>query len=350
MKGYRILDEIKLIPGLKPDKKPPTKKVILLLIIILAAIVLGAFFYKTGFIFSKIITIKNIAWERILGKLPPSEYVPPKDPDRINALLMGIGGPEHPEGSLLADSIMIISFKKSSGKIALISIPRDLYLQMPGEEYFEKINDVYVLGEQKYQNGLDYSKKTIGYITGLYIDYAAVVDFEAFKTVIDDLGGVTIHLDTSFIEDKQWWCDEKGQNCQPFIVEAGDQKLDGEKVLLYVRSRFSSSDFDRARRQQQVMLAIKDKVLSLGILANPLTINNLLDAIAENVKMDIAPWEFPVLIKLANKADTAHIIRKVFDVSEEGLLSQTMKDGIYILLPADGNFSRIRETCQKIFE
>jgi len=197
---------------------------------------------------------------------------------------------------------------------------------------------------------LDYSKKTIGYITGLYIDYAAVVDFEAFKTVIDDLGGVTIHLDTSFIEDKQWWCDEKGQNCRSFIVEAGDQKLDGEKALLYVRSRFSSSDFDRARRQQQVMLAIKDKVLSLGILANPLTINNLLDAIAENVKMDIAPWEFPVLIKLANKADTAYIIRKVFDVSEEGLLSQTMKDGIYILLPADGNFSRIRETCQKIFE
>ena len=350
MKGYRILDEIKLIPGLKPDKKPPKKKVILLLIIILVFIVLGAFFYKTGFIFSKIITIKNIAWERILGKLPSSEYMPPKDRNRINVLLLGIGGKEHPEGSLLADSIMIISFKKSSGKIALISIPRDLYVQMPGEEYFEKINDVYVLGEQKYQNGLDYSKKTIGYITGLHIDYTAVVDFEAFKTVVDDLGGVAIHLDKPFIEDKQWWCDENGLNCRPFIVEAGDQTLDGDRTLLYVRSRFSSSDFDRARRQQQVMLAIKDKVLSLGVLTNPLTINNLLDAVAENVKTDIVPWEFPGLIKLANKADTEHIIRKVFDISEEGLLSQAMKDGIYILLPIDGDFSRIRETCQKIFE
>jgi len=312
--------------------------------------IFGAFFYKAGFTFSKIITIKNIAWERIFGKLPPAEYMPIKDEDRINILLLGVGGAEHEEGRLLADSIMIVSFKKSAGKIALISVPRDLYVQMPGESQYEKINAAYAMGEQKYGNGLDYSKKTISYITGLYIDYAVAVDFEAFETMIDTVGGISIHLDKPFIEDKQWWCDENGENCRPFIVEAGDQILDGETVLFYVRSRFSTDDFNRARRQQQVMLATKDKILSLGVLANPFIVNNLLDAVAENIRVDIMPWEIPNLIKLAQKADMENIIGKVFDITPQGLLYQTEKDGIYILLPVDENFNKIRQTCQTIFD
>lgn len=328
-----------------------SKKIILVVAIILVVIVLGSFFYKAGLSLGKIIEFKNIAWEKIFrGKLPPAEYTPPRDEDRINALLLGIGDAEHEEGRLLTDSIMIISFKKSTGKIALISIPRDLYAQMPGESYYEKVNAAYVLGEQNYGNGLDYSKKTMGYVTGLYIDYAAAVDFEAFESVVDALGGINIHLDEPFIEDKQWWCDENGENCRPFIVEVGDQTLNGEAALFYIRSRFSSSDFDRARRQQQVMLAIKDRALSLGFLANPLKINNLLDIVVENIKINIKPWEIPSLVKLAQKADTKNIIRKVFDISSGGLLYETKKDGVYILLPINGNFDKIRETCQQIFE
>ena len=345
------LDSIKAPLEFEPKKKPPKKKVALLVIIIMVLMIFGAFFYKAGFTFSKIINVKNIAWEKIFGKLPISEeYLPPKDEDRINVLLLGTGGQKHEEGSLLTDSIVIVSFKKSTGQIALTSIPRDLYVQIPGEDYYEKVNVAYVLGLEKYGNGLDYAKKTIGYITGLYIDYAVAVDFEAFKETIDILGGVTIFLDEPFIEDKQWWCDENGENCRPFIVESGDQILDGETALFYVRSRFSSSDFDRARRQQQIMLAIKDKILSLGILANPLIINELFNTVAKNVKIDIMPWELPSLIKLAQKADAENIIRKVFDISEGGLLYQTMENGIYILLPADGNFDKVRATCQKIFD
>ena len=326
------------------------KKIILPVVIILVLMIFGAFFYKAGFTFSKIITIKNIAWEKIFGKLPPAEYMPLKDEDRINVLLLGVGGTEHKEGRLLADSIMVVSLKKSTGKIALISIPRDLYVQMPGESQYEKVNATYVFGEQKYGNGLDYSKKTIGYITGLYIDYTVAVDFEAFEIVIDAIGGIGIHLDEPFIEGKQWWCDENGENCRIFIVEAGDQVLDGKTALFYVRSRFSTDDFDRARRQQQVMLAIKDKILSLGILANPLIVNNLFDAVANNVKINVMPWEIPNLIKLAQRADMENIIGKVFDITPGGLLYQTEKDGIYILLPVDGNFNKIRQACQQIFD
>ncbi len=339
-----------IMPGLEKTKKPFKKKVVLILALIIIFVIFGAFLYKASFTFSKIVNIKNISWEKIFGKLPSAEYMPPKDNDRINVLLLGIGGKEHEEGGLLADSIIIVSFKKSTGKVALISIPRDLYLPMPGEDYLAKINDSYAIGLEKYQNGLDYSKKTIGYVTGLYIDYAAVVDFRAFRTIVDILGGITVHLDQPFVEDKQWWCDEKGENCRPFIVNAGDQTLNGENALFYVRSRFSSSDFDRAYRQQQVMLAIKDKILSLGILANPLIINDLFDAVADNVEVDVVPWEIPNLIVLVKKADTKNIIRKVFDISNNGLLYQTMKDGVYVLLPQGDNFDKIREACQKIFK
>ena len=333
------------------QKNKPSKKGIFLVVAIsIILILVFLFFLKTGFTFSKIVTIKNIAWEKIFGELPPSEYLPLKDEDRINFLLLGIRGVNDKNGGLLTDSIMIVSLKKSTKQIALISIPRDLYVQMPGESFFEKINAAYALGLKKYQNGLDYTKKTIGYVTGLYIDHAAVVDFEGFKKMVDALGGVTIYLDKPFVEDKQWWCDENGENCRPFIVKAGKQTLDGETALLYIRSRFSSSDFDRIRRQQQVLLAIKDKILSLGVLANPVKINELFNIIADHIKTDVKPWEIPGLITLANNVDTEHIIKRVFDTSPEGLLQESIKDGIYILVPKDGNFDSIRKTCQQIFD
>lgn len=332
-------------------KKINKKKLIILVTIIILLIVPTFYLFKTGSAFSKIITIKNIAWEKIFGKIPSAQYIPPKDENRINFLLLGIrGGEEQNVGGFLTDSIMIVSMEKSTGKIALISVPRDLYLQLPGEVAYEKINTMYAIGNEKYGSGLDYSKKTIGYVTGLYIDYAVEINFDAFKDVIEILGGITIRLDKPFIEDKQWGCDAMGKNCVPFHLEAGDQVLNGDSALLYIRSRFSSSDFDRARRQQQVLMAIKDKVLSLGILSDTLKISGIIDVLSKNIKADVSPWEIPELIKLANQAKTDNITRKVFENSPEGMLYETKIDGIYVLLPTDTTFNNIREFCQNIFE
>jgi len=330
-------------------RRPKIKKWLILILIVVILAVPVFYVFRTGLAFSQIITFKNIAWEKIFGNLPSSQYMPPKDPDRINTLLLGIRKEGDPEGGSLTDGIMIVSLKKSTGRMALISLPRDLYLQMPGETKYEKVNAAYFIGLEKYENGLDYVKKTIAYITGLHLDYAAAINFEAFKDVIDILGGVTIYLDKPFIEDKQWWCDAKGQNCRPFIIEAGKQTLNGEQALFYVRSRFSSTDFDRARRQQQILLAIKDKILSLGVLADPIKISGILDILSKNVKTDATPWEVPKLLELAKSVNTDNIISRVFESSEQGLLYETTINGIYVLLPTDGNFSKIREVCQNIF-
>ncbi|MBU3923242.1 LCP family protein [Patescibacteria group bacterium] len=338
------------VSGMRRIKENRKTKMLVIGLIILILIIPGFYLFKTGLAFSKIITIKNISWEKIFGKLPASEFVPEKDEDRINVLLLGIRGEEDINGGLLSDGIMIVSFKKSTGQVALISIPRDLYLQFPGESKYEKINAAYVVGLEKYDNGLDYAKKTISYISDLYIDYAAVINFESFKDVIDLLGGITIHLDNPFIEEKQWFCDESGENCTPFVIEAGDQVLNGEKALLYSRSRFSSNDFDRARRQQQVLLALKDKILSLGILKDPLKIGGILDVLSKNLRTDVSPWEMPGLVELAKTANMNKINKIVFESSEHGLLYETKINGIYVLLPTEGNFSKIREACKSIFE
>ena len=96
-------------------------------------------------------------------------------------------------------------------------------------------------------------------------------------------------------------------------------------------------------------MAIKDKILSLGILSDPLKVGGIIDVLSKNVKTDVGPWEIPELLKLANKAKTESIIRKVFEDSPEGLLYDTKISGIYVLLPTGGNFSEIREACQNIF-
>jgi LCP family protein required for cell wall assembly len=346
-----MLDSIqppkKYIPNLKNKRRVKLTVLILAIIILIIPVF---YLFKTGMAFSKILTIKNIAWEKIFGgKLPSSEYTPEKDEDRVNFLLLGMRGEGDENGGLLSDGIMLLSLKKSTGQVALVSIPRDLYLQMPGEARYEKINAAYAIGLEKYENGLNYAKKTVAYVTGQYIDYAAVVNFDAFKDTIDLLGGVTIYLKEPFIEDKQWWCDSEGKNCRAFVVEAGEQTLNGERALLYARSRFSSNDFERARRQQEILIALKNKVLSLGILSDALKIGGIIDVLSKNIKTDVGPWEIPQLIDLANSAKTDNIIEKVFENTPEGLLYDTKINGIYVLLPTEGNFSKIREACLNIF-
>lgn len=334
---------------IEKPRKINKKKLVIFIVIIILLLVPAFYIFKTGAAFSKIITIKNIAWEKIFGKLPSSEYIPPKDPDRINVLLLGIRGEDDPDGGWLADGIMVASLQKSTGKVALISIPRDLYLQLPGEVSYEKINTAYAIGFKKYDNGLDFAKKTVAYVTGLHIDYAVAINFQAVKDIIELLGGATIYLDKPFIEDKQWGCNQDGV-CVSFGLEAGRQTLNGESALLYVRSRYSSTDFDRARRQQQVLIAIKDKALSLGVLADPLKISGIIDVLSKNVRTDASPWQIPDFIKLANTVEGDNIIRKVFENSAEGLLYETKINNIYVLLPTEGNFNKIREACQKIFQ
>lgn len=333
----------------KPQKKRHFWLWLFVSILILAA--LGfAFFRKTSFIFSQM----NIDGSNGGGILPIAEDWPrpEKDSDRINILLLGLRGADDPNGGLLTDTIILISVKKSTGQAAMISIPRDLYVEMPRssssdsqERIKEKINFAYAMGEEKKTGGgIIYSKAVVSNVSGLYIDYTVAVDFLAFKEIVDILDGVDVYLDRPFKEETQF--------AKEVILDlpAGRNHLDGQTALYFARSRYSTSDFDRARRQQKILLAIKDKALSFGFLINPLKILETLNTFGRHVRTDVQMSDIDGLIKLSQGVNLKDVRQKVFDTSEEGLLYASTSDGgAYILLPVGDNYDKIREASRNIF-
>lgn len=331
----------------------------------------GLLIYKTGFTFSQM-----QAGDEDLSFLIMNESMatPMPESDRTNILLLGLRGEDDPNGGLLTDTMMVLSLKKSTGEIALISIPRDLYVNMPSKDYKEKINFAYALGFEKRgaAGGLLFSKIAVSQATGLYMNRAISVNHAAFKEIVDILGGITVTLDKPLIEDQQWVeGGDEGPSSAFFIrtdiaststssmvsqrwvfkVPAGTSNLDGNTTLYFVRARYSSNDFDRARRQQLVMAAIKDKALSLGVLGNPIKIYQILESLGRNVKTDM-PWdEMQNLLPVAAGFNSKKIVHKVFDTTPEGLLyAGRSSAGAYILLPQGDDFSKIKEACKNIFE
>lgn len=265
-----------------------------------------------------------------------------KDENRVNILMLGMRGEDDLEyGGLLADTIMVASIDTKNNKAALISVPRDTYIQIPGTQKKEKINASYLIGEEKMPNGggLELTKRSVEYVTGLYIDHVISIDFKAFKEIIDELGGVDVYLEKEFSENKQWGMD--------FYIGSGWQHLNGDVALYYVRSRYSTNDFDRARRQQQVLVAVKNEAMEAGFLANPFKINSVLEILKNRIKTDITIFDIVRFSRLAQKIDDKTIKHRVFS-TEDGTLSHTTINGAYVLLPKDGNFNKIREISKNI--
>ena len=318
-------------------------------------LLLGLFsllFFKTSFTISQV-----ISWANTIQVLPFNlPDLPEKDPNRIDILLLGGRGLEESgDGKLLSDAIILASIDKNTGQTALISLPRDLYTQIWCSKEKKKINFAYAYG------GLDCAKKTVSYITNQYIDYAVSVNFEALKEIIDALEGITVYLDQPFEEDFQWakegWEENKnwfikdfdGEERWVFYVPEGENHLDGQTALYYVRSRYSTDDFNRMARQQQVLMAIKEKVFSLGVLVNPIKIYNLLDVLGKNIRTDMSLADIKDMINLTSNLDTENIKVKIFDISPEGLLYHTFINEEYVLLPVGDNFEQIQEACKNIF-
>jgi len=322
---------------------------------VIIAIFISFIFLKTSFTFSKITTDSLGADDLPIYLLPELEDLPQDDENQLTFLLLGQRGEGMPFGGLLTDAITVANINKESGKVVLISLPRDIYIPMPdSDSERDKLNAVYAWGYEKggAAMGIAYAKDTISRITGLYIDNVAVVNFEGAENLIDAIGGIKLTLQDDFIEGKQWWCDEEGQDCAPFIVPKGESVLDGETALFYMRSRFSSSDFDRARRQQQVIIGIKKKLFSLGFLANPLNILKLLDVVENNLRTDLSALEMKSLIKLYQglDVDLDNIKTFVFDNGPGGYLDAKHINGQYILIPKTGNFDGIKEKCQDLIK
>ena len=192
------------------------------------------------------------------------------DADIVNVLLTG-SATRNPNNVGLTDTIMIVSINRDSGHIAVVSIPRDLYVYMPGHG-MEKINQTMFYAERNEAgSGIEMLKEVILYNLGIQIDFYASIDFATFPQLIDSVGGIDITVDCA-IED--WRLIEPdmdihvAENYEMFTLWTGHYHMDGDTALWYVRSRRTSNDLDRNRRQQDVLRALWRQIRSEGLLEN----------------------------------------------------------------------------------
>lgn len=215
---------------------------------------------------------------------------------RVNVLLTGIGGPGH-DGGNLTDTLMIASIDPVNNQATLLSIPRDLWVNVPNHGSM-KINAAYETGMFEYakKNHVDNSNpqavqagftsidQMLETVLGIPIHYNLLVNFQAFRQAVDTVGGVTVDVPTDLYDPTMAW--ENHNN--PYLARAGVQQFDGVHALIYVRSRETSSDFARSQRQRAVLLALKQKTASLGTLANPAKLSGLVSAFGSNVQTDLS--------------------------------------------------------------
>ncbi len=210
--------------------------------------------------------------------------------ERVMILVMGIDrrvGEE--ENGYRTDTMLLVSIDPATRTAAMLSIPRDLWVTIPGFDE-NTINTANWLGDSyDYPGGGPaLAVKTVEYNLGVSINYYVRLDFTAFETVIDAIGGVEVDNQTD-IADEEYPNGSYGY--EPFFLPAGPQHLNGHDALRYARTRHNATDIDRARRQQEVVLAVRDRVLSLGMLPSLITqaprlYQTLNDSIQTNLSLD----------------------------------------------------------------
>jgi LCP family protein required for cell wall assembly len=178
-------------------------------------------------------------------------------------LLLGTDRRDLDDSSDNTDALVLVHLDPSASRIAVLSIPRDLWVEIPGHGE-ARVNTAYTLGEQDGTGGLTLARKTISATLGIPVHHAALLDFHAFVTLVDAIGGVDVDVPYA-ISDPTYPDGDTGYD--PFYLPAGEQHMDGATALRYARTRATlGSDFDRAARQQQLMLAVRDRVTQLDLL------------------------------------------------------------------------------------
>jgi LCP family protein required for cell wall assembly len=320
---------------------------ILIAVLAITLIIAGTFGYHILAAGNKI----TVAERSILGQLKDllfsrGEFLQGEQDGRINIVLMAIGGEGH-DGENLADTIIVASVRPRENQAALLSIPRDLYVQVPGEEFYSKLNAVHAYGESKKKNnGPELLQQKVSEITGLPIHYYGRIDFLAFKNIIDAVGGVDITNEKSFYD---YW--------HKISFPAGTERMNGERALAYVRARYvegsEGGDFKRAARQQQVLLALRDKVFSVQTALDFGRLNAIFNSLAENIRTDMELWELKRLYEIARTIDKAQVQSTVLSTGPKGVLvGETEVLGgspAAVLHPRTGDYSEIQQIAANLF-
>ena len=270
---------------------------------------------------------------------------------RVNILIVGYSAddPGHP-GAQLTDSILLLSMSPAKHSGYLLSIPRDLYVAIPGNGY-GKINEVYQDG------GMSLLEQVVGNDFATTINYYAIIDYTAVKAIVNALGGITVNIQSP---DPRGLYDPNinTQDGGPLKLSNGPQTLDGQTALNLTRARgdavdsygFPQSDFDRTQHQRQVFQAIKDK-LNWKLILDPRKNNRILTALATNIKTDIQVGDARPLFGLFSSIPNAQLQSLSLNKlgGKDMLQSYMTYYGQDALVPAAGptDYSQIDQALQQ---
>ncbi len=261
--------------------------------VLLLGLIVGGYLGAKGFLRAR--QIFKGGGDDVLWSCEPNvDSLKQEGDGRINFLLLGKGGPEQTDSPDLTDTIIVASVDPCNNEAGLLSIPRDLAVKMESGET-NKINAVYALtkmaskaddksDEEAEQEAIEAIENAVENVVGLRMDRYIMLDFTAFEQAVDAVGGITIDVQKPVSEQMRL----KGKQYR-LDVPTGTQEFDGLRALAYTRSRYTSArgDFDRSERQREVIVALREKVFSLGTFSNPLKISQLMDAFGTRVRTNI---------------------------------------------------------------
>lgn len=270
---------------------------------------------------------------------------------RVNILLLGVGDAGH-AGSTLADTMIVASIDPETKDVAMLSLPRDLYVPIP-KNGKNKINAAHAFGEmQKAGEGPNLAKEVVGNVLDVPIHNYVRVDFTGFKKAIDVLGGVSIDV-AAPLSDSEYPCEKDERRACGFSIKAGTQTMNGATALKYARCRKGNcgNDFGRAARQQEVLMAMRTKALQLSTLTNPAKLAGMIDTIGSHVRTDLSTEELTRLAEILKDVDTSKVRSKVVDADEEKLVQTANIAGASVVIPVggDGKFGPIQDFAHSLF-
>lgn len=333
-----------------PPAKPRWKKIVKRALIVLLVLLL----VMSGWVGWKFLRneLKLFGWKG-LTSLFTTTKLKGEDSGHVNILLAGNSAddPGH-GGANLTDSIMVVSIDTKNHTAFMLSVPRDLYVNIPGFGY-AKINEAYPDGESEHfsesgyaSGGMGLLEKVVSNKFDMQLNYYALVDYSALRDGVNAVGGVTINVQSS---DPRGLYDPSRDLAtgQPLVkLTNGPHTLNGQQALNLARARgdsyysygFPRSDFNRTQNQRQLLLALKDKATSLGTLSNPIKVGELFDSLGNNVKTDMQLGEVRRAATILKDVNSSNIKSYGLDSAngKDLLTNYTTRLGQSALVPRAG--------------
>lgn len=272
--------------------------------------------------------------------IPTSSAV--AESERTNVLVMGID--RRPGEAFISrtDTMMLMSLDPTSDTASILSIPRDLYVVIPGHGR-DRINTAFVYGSagNNPAGGAQLSMQTVEYNLGVPVDHYVLVDFGAVTRGVDAIGGIDVNVPYA-INDPTF--PDMNYGFDPLFIPAGLHHFDGQTALKYARTRHQDNDFYRAQRQQQVLLAVRNKVLGLGFLEMVRQAPTLYEQLNAGIRTDLSLDEIIKLATASVDIPSENIRNQVLD--QNFVTSYRTPNGASVLVPIN---EQIAPLIQELF-